>query len=57
MIILTRLLAKQGRQHRDVVEAGCSKFVLRPSCPPGEVLGQIETYARHLMPHFGSAQM
>ena len=35
------------------VEAGCSKFVLRPSCPPDQVLSQIEAYARHILPHFG----
>ncbi len=36
------------------VEAGCSKFVLRPSCPPDQVLSQIDAYARHILPHFGS---
>jgi len=30
------------------------KFVLRPSCPPDQVLSQIDAYARHILPHFGS---
>ena len=34
------------------IEAGCSKFVLRPSCPPDQVLGQIETFAYRVMPNF-----
>ena len=34
------------------VEAGCSKFVLRPSCPPAEVLSQIELCGREILPHF-----
>jgi alkanesulfonate monooxygenase SsuD/methylene tetrahydromethanopterin reductase-like flavin-dependent oxidoreductase (luciferase family) len=34
------------------VEAGCSKFVLRPACPPNQVLDQIELYARKILPHF-----
>jgi alkanesulfonate monooxygenase SsuD/methylene tetrahydromethanopterin reductase-like flavin-dependent oxidoreductase (luciferase family) len=34
------------------VEAGCTKFVLRPSCPPGEVLAQIELYGRDILPQF-----
>jgi len=36
----------------DFVEAGCSKFVLRPSCPPADVMGQIELYANQILPHF-----
>jgi probable F420-dependent oxidoreductase len=36
----------------DFVEAGCSKFVLRPSCPPADVIGQIELYANRILPHF-----
>jgi probable F420-dependent oxidoreductase len=36
----------------DFVEAGCSKFVLRPSCPPQEVLSQIELYGANIVPHF-----
>jgi len=36
----------------DFVEAGCSKFVLRPSCPPADVIGQIELYANQILPHF-----
>ncbi len=34
------------------VEAGCSKFVLRPSCPPADVMAQIELYGRDILPHF-----
>jgi probable F420-dependent oxidoreductase len=34
------------------IEAGCVKFVLRPSCPPAEVMSQIETYGRDILPHF-----
>ena len=36
------------------VEAGCSKFVLRPSCPTDQVLSQVDAYARDILPHFGS---
>lgn len=34
------------------VEAGCVKFVLRPACPPEEVLSQIELYGKAILPHF-----
>ena len=34
------------------VEAGCVKFVLRPSCPPADVMAQIETYGKDILPHF-----
>ena len=34
------------------VEAGCVKFVLRPACPPAEVMSQIELYGREILPHF-----
>ena len=34
------------------VEAGCTKFVLRPSCPPEQVIGQIELYGKTILPHF-----
>jgi probable F420-dependent oxidoreductase len=34
------------------VEAGCTKFVLRPSCPPAEVLGQIDLYGKTVLPRF-----
>jgi probable F420-dependent oxidoreductase len=34
------------------VDAGCVKFVLRPSCPPAEVLPQIEMYGKEILPHF-----
>ena len=36
----------------DFIEAGCSKFVLRPSCPPAEVTAQIELYGKSILPHF-----
>jgi len=32
------------------VAAGCTKFVLFPICPPDELIPQIETYAREIMP-------
>lgn len=34
------------------IEAGCSKFVLRPACPPAEVMSQIELYGREILPYF-----
>lgn len=34
------------------VEAGCVKFVLRPACPPQEILAQIERYGKEILPHF-----
>lgn len=34
------------------VEAGCTKFVLRPSCSPGQVMEQIELYGKTILPHF-----
>lgn len=34
------------------VEAGCVKFVLRPACPPREILSQIELYGKEILPHF-----
>src|SRR5215470_12999255 len=34
------------------VEAGCVKFVLRPSCPLEEVMDQIELYGKEILPHF-----
>ncbi len=36
----------------DFVDAGCSKFVLRPSCPPNEVPNQIDLYGKQILPHF-----
>jgi probable F420-dependent oxidoreductase len=35
----------------DFIEAGCVKFVLRPSCPPAEVMSQIELYGKSILPH------
>jgi probable F420-dependent oxidoreductase len=40
-----------GKLHQ-FIEAGCTKFVLRPSCPPDQVMGQIETYGKTILPHF-----
>lgn len=34
------------------VEAGCVKFVLRPACPPEEIMDQIELYGNEILPHF-----
>jgi probable F420-dependent oxidoreductase len=34
------------------VEAGCVKFVLRPSCPREDILPQIELYGKSILPHF-----
>ncbi|MGH7917047.1 MAG: LLM class flavin-dependent oxidoreductase [Candidatus Binataceae bacterium] len=34
------------------IEAGCVKFVLRPACPPEQVLEQIEAYGKEILPHF-----
>ncbi len=34
------------------VEAGCVKFVLRPACPPDEIMNQIELYGKEILPHF-----
>lgn len=34
------------------VEAGCVKFVLRPACPPEEIMNQIELYGKEILPHF-----
>ncbi len=34
------------------VEAGCVKFVLRPACPPDQVMAQIELYGKAILPHF-----
>lgn len=36
----------------DFIEAGCVKFVLRPACPPEEIMSQIETYGKEILPHF-----
>jgi len=34
------------------VKAGCVKFVLRPACPPAEIISQIELYGKEILPHF-----
>jgi alkanesulfonate monooxygenase SsuD/methylene tetrahydromethanopterin reductase-like flavin-dependent oxidoreductase (luciferase family) len=34
------------------VEAGCTKFVLRPSCPPADVIEQIELLGNEILPRF-----
>lgn len=35
------------------VDAGCTKYVLFPLAPPDELIPQIETYGRRLIPAFG----
>jgi probable F420-dependent oxidoreductase len=35
-------------------DAGCSKYVLWPIGPPDELVPQIETYGREILPHFSS---
>jgi alkanesulfonate monooxygenase SsuD/methylene tetrahydromethanopterin reductase-like flavin-dependent oxidoreductase (luciferase family) len=37
---------------RHFVEAGCTKFVLRPACAPAEVMSQIELFGSKILPHF-----
>ena len=37
---------------RSYVAVGCSKFVLWPVAPPDELVAQIETYGREIVPHF-----
>jgi alkanesulfonate monooxygenase SsuD/methylene tetrahydromethanopterin reductase-like flavin-dependent oxidoreductase (luciferase family) len=37
---------------RSYVNVGCSKFVLWPVAPPDELVSQIETYGREIVPHF-----
>jgi alkanesulfonate monooxygenase SsuD/methylene tetrahydromethanopterin reductase-like flavin-dependent oxidoreductase (luciferase family) len=37
---------------RSYVDAGCSKFVLWPIVPPEELVAQIETYGRQVVPSF-----
>jgi alkanesulfonate monooxygenase SsuD/methylene tetrahydromethanopterin reductase-like flavin-dependent oxidoreductase (luciferase family) len=34
------------------VDVGCSKFVLWPIVPPDQLVSQIETYGREIIPHF-----
>jgi probable F420-dependent oxidoreductase len=34
------------------IEAGCVKFVMRPSCAPAEIMSQIELYGTEILPHF-----
>lgn len=36
---------------RKFVEAGCTKFVLFPVCPPDQLTGQITAYAKSIIPH------
>jgi probable F420-dependent oxidoreductase len=37
---------------RSYVDVGCTKFVLWPVAPPDELVPQIETYGREIVPHF-----
>ena len=39
---------------QEFVEAGCVKFVLRPACPPAEVMSQIEMYGSKILPAFAA---
>ena len=34
------------------LEAGCSKFVLRPACPPEQIPAQLDLIAREIAPRF-----
>jgi probable F420-dependent oxidoreductase len=34
------------------VEAGCVKFVLRPACPPADIIKQMELFGEKILPHF-----
>lgn len=34
------------------VAAGARNFVLRPTCPPGDIARQMEIYAQEIVPHF-----
>jgi probable F420-dependent oxidoreductase len=34
------------------IEAGCSKFVLRPACPLPDIMSQIELYGSRILPQF-----
>ena len=36
----------------DYVDAGASKFVVRPMCPAGEAQEQLELFGRHVLPAF-----
>ncbi len=44
--------AECSERLRAFVAAGCSKFVLFPLCPPGELVPQIERYAREIIARF-----
>ena len=37
---------------QDYVDAGASKFVVRPMCPAGEAQEQLELFGRHVLPTF-----
>ena len=37
---------------RDFLDAGASKFVVRPMCPPQEAIEQFELFGREIVPHF-----
>ena len=34
------------------LEAGASKFVVRPMCPPGQAIEQLALFGREVLPHF-----
>jgi alkanesulfonate monooxygenase SsuD/methylene tetrahydromethanopterin reductase-like flavin-dependent oxidoreductase (luciferase family) len=35
------------------VEAGLTKFVLWPACPPSDLIAQVDRFAHEIMPQFG----
>ena len=37
---------------RDYLDAGASKFVVRPMCPPQQAIEQLELFGREIVPHF-----
>ena len=39
---------------QDFVNAGCVKFVLRPSCPLDQIQPQLQRYGKDILPHFVS---
>ena len=35
------------------VEAGLTKFVLWPACPPSDLIAQVDRFAHEIVPQFG----
>ncbi|MGE0825768.1 MAG: LLM class flavin-dependent oxidoreductase [Candidatus Binatia bacterium] len=54
--VATRGLVGSAEECREklhrFIEAGCVKFVLRPTCPLEDILPQIERYGNEILPHF-----